>query len=161
MTVGKQTQTQQSINGDLLHITVDPCSGSELIDKTTLKKWKNRKQKSKKWASLDTFESVFTTVDWKLWLTGLFMHDSCCIKLCSPRKLYQEEILKEKQLQSVVSEDRSSCSSSTTVTDESFSSPPPKRTHTAGIVHNKTKDIWCFKFLPSEHGHLSKSIPFY
>ena len=63
MTVGKYTQ--QPISGCLFHVTVDPCSGSELIDKTTLKTWKNRKEKSNKWTGLDTFESVFTTVDWK------------------------------------------------------------------------------------------------
>ena len=81
----------------MLHITVDPCSGSDFMDKTTLKKWKNRNEQSKKWTGLDTFEPVFTTVDWKLWSTGLFMHDSCYIKLCSPRKLDQEEMLKENQ----------------------------------------------------------------
>ena len=102
------------------------------------------------------------------------MHDSCYIKLCSPRKSAQAEKRKEKQSQNVVFEDESSFNSSTTVTDESFSSQLPKRTLRAGIVYDKT---WCFKgldkkhpncklpnytlFLHSEYGHLSNAIPVY
>ena len=41
----------------------DPCSASDSIDKITLKKWKNIEDQSKRWAGLDTFESIFTTVD--------------------------------------------------------------------------------------------------
>ena len=74
----------------------DPCSGSDLIDKITLKKWKNIEDQSKKRTGLDTFESVFTTVDWKPGPAGLFMHDSCYINLCSARKLSQAEKRKEK-----------------------------------------------------------------
>ena len=43
----------------------DPYSASDLTNKTTLKKWKNIEEQSKKWTGLDTFESVFTTVDCK------------------------------------------------------------------------------------------------
>ena len=100
---------------------------------------------AKKWTGLDTFESVFTTVDWKLGPTDLFMHDSSYIKLCSPRKLAQVEKRKEKQSQNVVFQDESNFNSSPTVTDESFSSPPAKCTCSAGIAHDKTKCIWCFK----------------
>ena len=53
------------------------CSASDFIYKVTLKKWNNIEQQSKKWTDLDTFESVFTTVDCKLVHTGLFMHVSC------------------------------------------------------------------------------------
>ena len=117
------------------------------------------------------------TVDWKLEPTCVFMHNSCYIKLCSPRKLAQAEKRKEKQLQNVVSQDESSFNTSSTVTDKSFSFPPPKRTCSAGIVHDKAKCIWCFKgpdkkppnrkssnytlFLHSEHGHLSNTIPIF
>ena len=69
----------------------DPCSKSDSIDKITLKKWKNIEGQSKKWTGLDILESVFTTADWNLGPTGLSMHDSCYIKLCSPRKLTQAE----------------------------------------------------------------------
>ena len=91
---------------------------------------------AKKWTGLDTFESVFTTVDWKLGPTDLFMHDSSYIKLCSPRKLAQVEKRKEKQSQNVVFQVESSFNSSPTVTDESFSSPPAKCTCSAGIAHD-------------------------
>ena len=155
----------------------DPCSGSDSIDKITLKKWKNIEDQSKKWTGLATFESVFTTVDWKLGPGGLFMHDSCYIKLGSARNLAQAEKRKEKQAQNVASQDETSFNSSTTVTDESFSSPPPKRTRSAGIVHDKTNVFGVSRdqtkstqavslpnytlFLHSEHGHLSNAIPFY
>ena len=79
------------------------------------------------------------------------MHDSCYIKLCSPRKLAQAKKRKEKQSQNVVTQDESSFNSSTTITDESFSSPPPKRTRSAGKLH----------LLHPEHGHISNAIPFY
>ena len=79
------------------------------------------------------------------------MHDSCYIKVCSPRKLAQAQKRKEKQSQNVVTQDESSFNSSTTLTDESFSSPPPKRTHSAGKLN----------LLHSEHGHISNAIPFY
>ena len=49
------------------------------------KKWK--KYRGVKWTGLDTFESVFTTVDWKVGPTDLFMHESCYMKFCSPRNL--------------------------------------------------------------------------
>ena len=39
----------------------------------------------KKWIGLDTFDSVFTTIDWKLGPTGPFMQNSCYVKLCSRR----------------------------------------------------------------------------
>ena len=41
--------------------------------------------------------------------------------------------------------DESSFNSNATITNESFSYPPPKRTRSASIVHDKTKCIWCFK----------------
>ena len=44
----------------------NPSSASDSIDKIALKKWKNIVDQSKKWTGLDTFESVFRTVDWKL-----------------------------------------------------------------------------------------------
>ena len=80
-----------------------------------LKKWKNIEEQSKKWAGLDTFESVFATVDCKLGPTNFFVHDSCYIKFCSPRKLAQAKKRKEKQSQNVVPEYKSSFNSSTTV----------------------------------------------
>ena len=135
----------------------DPCSGSDSIDKITLKKWKNIEDQSKKWTGLGTCESVFTTVDWKLGPGGLFMHDSCYIKLGSARNLAQAEKRKEKQVQNVASQDETSFNSSTTVTDESFSSPPPKRTRSAGIVHYKTKCIWCFKGSDKKHSSRKSS----
>ena len=69
----------------------DHCSESDSIDEITLKKWKNIEDQSKKWIVLDTFESVFTAVDQKLDPAGLFMHDSCYIRLCRARKLAQAE----------------------------------------------------------------------
>ena len=87
------------------------------------------------------FELVFATVDWKLRPTDFFVHDSCYIKFCSPRKLTQAKKRKEKQSAIVVPDDESSFNSSTTVTDESFSSLQPKRTLSAGIVYDKTKCI--------------------
>ena len=102
---------------------------------------KIQRTKIKKWTGLDTFESVFTTVGWKLGPADLFMHASCYIKLCRPRKLVQVEKSKEKQLQNVVSQDECSLNSSTTVTDETFSCLPPS----AGVAPDKTKCIQCFK----------------
>ena len=67
--------------------------------------------------------------------TVLFTHDSCYIKLCSPRKLVKEE----KQSQNVVSEDESSFNSSTTVTNQSFLSPSKERQHCSIIL----KTILC------------------
>ena len=116
----------------------DLCSASDLIDKVTLMKQKSKvEEQSKKWTGLDTFESVFTTVGWKLGPADLFMHASCYIKLCRPRKLVQVEKSKEKQLQNVVSQDECSLNSSTTVTDETFSCLPPS----AGVAPDKTKCI--------------------
>ena len=155
----------------------DPCSKRDSIDKITLKKWKNIEGQSKKWTGLDILESVFTTADWNLGPTGLSMHDSCYIKLCSPRKLTQAEKRKQKQLQHIVSEDESGFKSNTAVTDNSFSSLPNERTHTVGIVHDKTNIFDVSRdhikstqtisvpnytlFLNSEHGHLSSAMPFY
>ena len=73
----------------------DPCSASDSIDKVSLKKWKNIEEQSKKWIGLDTFESVFTTVDWELGPFGLLMHDSCYIKLCSQRRQHKQKNVKE------------------------------------------------------------------
>ena len=42
-------------------------------------------EQSKNWIGPDTFDSVFTKIDWKLGPTGPFIHDSCYIKLCSRR----------------------------------------------------------------------------
>ena len=123
----------------------DPCSASDSLHKITLKKYKNIEDQSKKWTGLDNFESVFTIVDWKLGLTGLFVHDSCYIKLCSPRRLVQAEKHKEKQSQNIASQDKSSFNSTTTMTNKIFSSLPPKHTRIAGIVHSKRKCIWRFK----------------
>ena len=111
----------------------DPCSASDSIDEITLKKWKNIEEQSKKWTGLDTFESVFATIDWKLGFTCLFMLDNYYIKLCCPSKSAQAKQRKEKQLQNIVSQDESSFNSGTTVIDESFSSLPPKHTHNASI----------------------------
>ena len=118
---------------------------------------KNVEDQSKNWTGLDTFESVFTTVDWKTGRAGLFMHNSCYIKLYSARKLAQAEKRKEKQWQNVVSQDESSFNRSTTVNDESFSSPPPKRTRSVGIVHDKKKCIWCFKGPDKKHPNRKSS----
>ena len=87
----------QSMEASCILQCGDPCSGSDSIDKITLKKWKNIEDQSKKWTGLGTCESVFTTVDWKLGPGGLFMHDSCYIKLGSARNLAQAEKRKEKQ----------------------------------------------------------------
>ena len=132
----------------------DHCSESDSIDEITLKKWKNTEDQSKKWIGLDTFESVFTAVDQKLDPAGLFMRD---IRLCRARKLAQTEKRKEKQSQNVVSQDEISFNSSTTVTNKSFSSPQPKRTQSAGIIHDKTKCIWCFKGPDQKHPNRKSS----
>ena len=87
------------------------------------------------------------------------MHDSCYIKFCSPRKLAKVEKRKEKQSQNKLSQDQSSFNSSTTVPNESFSSPPPKSTGSIGIVHDKTKYIWCFKGPDKKHpNHKSSKL---
>ena len=79
---------------------------------------------------------------WPYWS----FNDSCYIKLSSARKLAQAKKRKEKQSQNVLSQDESSFNSSTIVTDKSLSSPPPpKRSRSAGIVHDKTKYVYCFK----------------
>ena len=85
------------------------------------------------------------------------MHDSCYISLCNARKLAQAEKRKEKHSQNVVSQDESSFNTSTTVSKETFSSSPPKRTRSAGIVHNKTKCIWCFKGPDKKHSSRKSS----
>ena len=137
-------QNNQQTNTSCILQCGDPFSISDSTDEITLKKWKNIQEQSEKWTGLDTFESVFTIVDWKLGPTGLFMHNSCYIKLCSPRNLAQSQKRKEKQSQNVASEDESSFNSGTTITDESFSFPAPKRTCSTSIVHGKTKCIWYF-----------------
>ena len=82
-------QNNQPMEASCILQCGDSCSTSDSIDKITLKKWKNVDEKSKKWTGLDTFESVFTTVDGKLGPTALFMHDKCYIMLCSSRNLAQ------------------------------------------------------------------------
>ena len=151
MAVGKQRYINQSMEASCILQGDDPCLASDSIDKIPLSKWKNIQGQNKKWTVLDTFESVFATFDWKLGPTGLFIHDSCYIKLCSPTKLAQAEKRKEKQPQNVVSQDESSFNSSTTVTVKSFSFPLPKRTCSGGIVHDKAKCSLCFKGPGKKH----------
>ena len=150
----------------------NPCSKTDSIDKISLSKWNNIKTQCQKWIGLDTFELVYTSIDWELGPTGFFMHDRCYLKLCSGRKLLQAENRKQKQSQNLESEDQSS-GNSPTVINESMLSLPTKCTHSAGVVHDKTKCIWCFKgpakkhpnryisFLHSVHGLLLNVIPFY
>ena len=72
------------------------CSASDMVDKITLKKWKIIGEQEKNGlVQIDNFKSVCTTVEWKLGSTGLFMHDSCYIKLASLRKLTQTENVKK------------------------------------------------------------------
>ena len=152
----------------------DTCSASDSIDKITSKKSKNIEDQSKKWTGLGTFESVFTTVDWELGSAGLFMHDSCYVKLCRPKKLAQAKKCKEKQSQNVVSQDKSSFNSSTTLTNESFSSIHLNvlivpvfftiRQNVFGVLREQTKTVSLPNytlFFHCEHGDLSNAIPFY
>ena len=92
MAVGKQRYINQSMEASCILQGDDLCLASDSIDKIPLSKWKNIQGRNKKWTGLDTFESVFATFDWKLGPTGLFMHDSCYIKLCSPTKLAQSAL---------------------------------------------------------------------
>ena len=157
MAGGKYRYINQSMEASWIMQCDDPCLASDSIDKIPLSKWKNIQDQNKKWTGLDTFESVFATFERKLGPTGLFMHDSCYIKLCSPTKLAQAEKRKEKQPQNVVSQDESSFNSSTTVTVKSFSFPPPKRTCSAGIIYDKAKCIWCFKGPGKKHSNRKSS----
>ena len=72
-------------------------------------------------------------------------------KVIKTSKLTQAEKRKEIQSQKVESKDESSINSSTNITDEGFSFPPPKRSRSAGIVHDKPKCIWCFKRPDKKH----------
>ena len=74
-------------------------------------------------------------------------------KVIKTSKLAQAEKRKEIQSQKAESKDESSLSSSTNVTDEGFSFPPPKRSRSAGIVHDKPKRIWCFKGQDKKHAN--------
>ena len=74
-------------------------------------------------------------------------------KVIKTSKLAQAEKRKEIQSQKAESKDESSLSSSTNVTDEGFSFPPPKRSRSAGIVHDKPKRIWCFKGPDKKHAN--------
>ena len=93
-------------------------------------------------------------------------------KVIKTSKLAQAEKRKEIQSQKVESKDESSINSSTNVTDEGFSFPPPKRSRSAGIVHDKPKctdqtkstQSVCLPnytlLLHSECGHPLNAIPF-
>ena len=84
-------QNNPSIEGSCILQCGIPCPANDSIDKITLKNCENIKEQSKKCTGLDTFESVFTVVDWKFGPTGVFMYEICYIKCCSPSKLAQAE----------------------------------------------------------------------
>ena len=96
----KNRHNNQSKGASCILQCGNPFSASDLIDKITLKKWKKKQKyiwnQNKKWTGLDTFESVFTTADWKLGPASLFMHDSCYTKLCRPRQLARMQYLRIK-----------------------------------------------------------------
>ena len=75
--------------------------------------------------------------------TRLFMHNSCYIKLCIQGSQRKWKTV-NKSSHRTLSKDESSFNSSTTVTKENFSSSSLNRTHTASVVHDKTKCICSF-----------------
>ena len=72
------------------------CLERDSTDRFTTSKWENIKKHSEKWQGLDTFGSVFTTVDWTLGPAGHYIHTSCYLKLSTKKKLEQAELRRKK-----------------------------------------------------------------
>jgi len=95
------------------------------------------------WRGLDKFGDVYATVDWDKGPGRQCVHNACKLTIWNAKKLEQAKRRQEKQ---VVDE----CHSQFPSTSDAFlqaSDPPAKRLRSSveGLIHDKTKCVWCCK----------------
>ena len=73
-----------------------PCSDIDSIDNIGNAKWKQLKDKSLNWKDLDRFGHVYDDTNWENGPKGLYMHQTCYLRLSGQRSLLQSQKRKIK-----------------------------------------------------------------
>jgi len=105
--------------------------------------WENLKKKALLWSGLDKFGDVYATVDWNNGPGRQCVHKACKLTLWNTRKLEQAKARQTKLEVEVCPVQSSSMS----VAFLPAADPPAKRLRSSveGLIHEKTKCVWCCK----------------
>ena len=127
----------------------------EVTDSMTVERWKNVKKNALLWRGLDKFGEVYDTVEWDEGPVGQHVHDTCRLNLCNTKKLEQAN---KRQKKREVDECQPQSSSMSDVCPPT-AAPAAKRLRSSlGLIHEKTKCVWCCKTETTKHPDKLKLI---
>ena len=118
-------------------------------DAISKESWVSLEKKTLLWSGLEKFGDVHATVDWGKSSIGQCVHDTCRFNLSSATKLEQVTVKDRKKRE--VNECQVQSSSVSRVPSPAAPPAAKRLLYTLGVIHYKTKYVWCCKTEKAKH----------